>query len=171
MACAFRGPSAQLVPTPVPTWQVMPKVADQLAKKYRETQTDSLSLEYVACLRYAATDHKKGERFYLLTDVRFPRQSATIHRDDRQRIVNYTVRARCDADEIHLHTHSRAHCKALHGAACTDSTKWMYPSGIDTDSFSDEPLAFVQYGERHYFGYWPDSMPASALRPPDRKRP
>jgi hypothetical protein len=177
MSCAWAGPSAQipsapLVRNPTPTWVLMPQAGDALARKYRETQLDSLSLEYMACLRYVATDVQPGGRFYLLVSARFPSdQEAWIQRDNDGRIVNYRVRGSCDSDELHLHTHSGVHCEVLRPGRCATPAGWMHPSGIDSVAVQDNPLAFVQYGPTTLFGYWPDSLPAWALPPPIRKKP
>jgi hypothetical protein len=166
--CAVSDPrsDATMVRTPEARWYLLPQVEARLAKKYRDTQKDSLSLEYIACLPYVVQDRPDGTRFYLIHNVRFPEQQAWIERDPfTNRIINYRVAASCDFNELHLHTHSRVHCLVLKAPrTCETPEGWKYPSGLDLRNSTDHPLAFIQYGERSLLGYAPDSVPLGTLR-------
>jgi hypothetical protein len=178
MTCAAQVqpvPDTALVRTPRPEWLFLPQVAGILAAKYRATQTDSLSLEYAACLDYVAQDRPDGSRFYLIVGVAWPAdERAYIERDPTSgRIVNYRVGFSCATDEIPLHTHSYAHCLILKAPSkCTRSEEWREPSSHDRYYSRALPLSFIQYSERSVLAYVPDSVPAWTLRAaPTRKRP
>jgi predicted NAD/FAD-dependent oxidoreductase len=178
MTCAANIPpvpaprDTTMVETPRPYWYLLPEVQHTLATKYAFTQRDSLSLEYIACLGYVASDRPSGGRDYFVHSVRFPEQLAWITRDSMGQIEAYRVAASCDWDELHLHTHSVHQCVSFRSPAqCTDSKAWREPSPLDIKNSRTTPLSFIQYGERNLLAYTPDSVPAWTLRAaPTRKR-